>query len=53
MGSGANRRWWAEKGTRSGRRSGTKAGGRTRVKKQSYLKMKQWRAEAAVRANPR
>jgi len=52
MGSGTNRRWWREKGSRSGRRSGTKSGGRTKVKKLSFLKMKAWRAEAAERSNP-
>ena len=52
MGSGTNRRWWAEVGTRSGRRAGSKAGGRTKVKKQSYLKMKALRAEAARRSQP-
>jgi hypothetical protein len=51
MGSGTNRAWWREKGSRSGRRSGTKSGGRTKVKKLSYLKMKVWRAEAARRSN--
>jgi hypothetical protein len=50
VGSGTNRRWWADKGSRSGRRSGTKSGGRTLLKKQSYLKMKEWRAEAARRS---
>ena len=50
MGSGTNRAWWAEKGTRGGRRAGTKSGGRTKAKKQSYLKMKAWRAEAARRS---
>jgi hypothetical protein len=52
MGSGTNRSWWRAKGSRSGRRSGTKSGGRTKVKKLSYLKMKAWRAEAAVRSAP-
>ena len=49
MGSGTNRAWWREFGSRSGRRSSTKAGGRTRVKKPGYLKMKALRAEAARR----
>lgn len=51
MGSGTNRKWWREFGSRSGRRSTTKAGGRTRVKKPAYLKMKNLRAEAARRSN--
>lgn len=51
MGSGTNRAWWREKGSRSGRRSTTKAGGLTKVKKAGYLKMKALRAEAARRSN--
>lgn len=51
MGSGTNRKWWAEHGSRSGRRSTTKAGGRGRNKKAGYLKMKALRAEAARRSN--
>lgn len=52
MGSGTNRRWWRDFGSRSGRKSTTKAGGRTRIKKPAYLKMKALRAEAARRSNP-
>jgi hypothetical protein len=52
MGSGTNRAWWREFGSRSGRKSATKAGGRTKVKKAGYLKMKALRAEAARRSNP-
>lgn len=52
MGSGTNRRWWSEVGTRTGRRDGSKAGGRTKIKKHAYLKMKALRAEAARRSQP-
>ena len=49
MGSGTNRAWWRSFGSRSGRRSNTKAARRHGVKKPGYLKMKALRAEAARR----
>lgn len=48
MGSGVNRKWWAEKGTRTSRRSGTKT--RNRAAAPSRLRMKRDRAEAARRS---
>jgi hypothetical protein len=51
MGSGTNRAWWRQFGSRSGRKSSTKAGGRTRAKSKGFLKMKALRAEAARRSN--
>ena len=51
MGSVTNRAWWREFGSRSGRKSTTKSGGRTRTKGKGYLKMKALRAEAARRSN--
>jgi len=49
MGSGSNRSWWKEKGSRTGRRSMTK----TRDSKgaAARLRIKAWRAEAKERAN--
>lgn len=52
MGSGTNRKWWHQFGSRSGRKSTTKSGGLTKAKKAGYLKMKAQRAEAARRSNP-
>lgn len=52
MGSGTNRAWWREKGSRGARRSGTKSGGRTQIKGRSYLRAKADRAEAARRSQP-
>lgn len=49
MGSGTNRKWWAEKGSRAARRSGTQT--RDPKQKQSRIRMKAWRAEAARRSN--
>ena len=48
MGSGTNRKWWSEKGSRTARRKGTK----TRDPKQAKfrLTMKANRAEAARRS---
>ena len=53
MGSGTNRAWWREKGSRSGRRSGSKSDGRRGRPRGRYVKAKEWRAEAARRANER
>lgn len=49
MGSGTNRRWWAEKGSRTARRSMTKT--RDVKGKQSRLRIKAWRAEAKEKSN--
>jgi hypothetical protein len=51
MGSGVNRKFWAEKGTRSGRRSGTKSGQNRKQSPQGWVKAKAWRAEAKRRFN--
>ena len=51
MGSGTNRSWWREKGSRSGRRSNTKSVRARRKKDKGWQKMKAWRAEAAARSN--
>lgn len=51
MGSGTNRAWWREQGSRSGRRSGTKSGGQKKTKTQTFLRMKARRAEAKRRAS--
>lgn len=51
MGSGTNRKWWREQGSRTGRRSATKSGGQRRVKSQTFLRMKARRAEAKRRAS--
>ena len=51
MGSGTNRAWWREKGSRSGRRSGAKSDGRRGQPRGRYVKMKGWRAEAARLSN--
>ena len=52
MGSGTNRKWWGEKGSRSGRRSNTKSMRARRKKDGGWVKMKGYRAEAARRSNP-
>lgn len=52
MGSGVNRAWWREQGSRSGRRSGTKSGAQKANKSQTFLRMKARRAEAKRRAAP-
>lgn len=50
MGSGTNRAWWREKGSRTGRRSQTKS--RDPKAKSARLRMKANRAEAARRSQP-
>ena len=52
MGSGTNRGWWREKGSRSGRKSNTKSVTARRKKDGGWMKMKAYRAEAARRSNP-
>ena len=52
MGSGTNRAWWREKGSRSGRKSNSKSMRARRKKDKGWLKMKAYRAEAARRSNP-
>ena len=52
MGSGVNREFWASKGSRSGRRSGTKSMAMRRQGDTRWQKMKAWRAEAARRSQP-
>ena len=51
MGSGTNRGWWREKGSRSGRKSNTKSVRARRKKDGGWMKMKAYRAEAARRSN--
>ena len=51
MGSGTNRAWWREQGSRSGRRSGTKSGAQKKNKTATFLRMKARRAEAKERSN--
>jgi hypothetical protein len=51
MGSGTNRKFWREKGSRAGRRSGTKSFGMRRKGDTRWQKMKGWRAEAKRRAS--
>ena len=51
MGSGTNRKWWGEKGSRSGRRSNTKSVRARRKKDGGWSKMKAYRAEAARRSS--
>lgn len=53
MGSGVNRAYWRSFGSRSGRRSNSKAGGRTGTKGIVFTKMKAARAEAKRRSNGR
>ena len=50
MGSGTNRKWWSEKGSRTSRRMGTQS--RNPKHKQARLRIRAWRAEAARRSNP-
>jgi len=50
MGSGTNRSWWSEKGTRTSRRAGTKSPGQRKGK--ARARMKADRAEAARRSQP-
>jgi hypothetical protein len=50
VGSGTNRKWWAEKGSRSGRKSNTKSVRALRKGDGGWQKMKHWRAEAKRRA---
>lgn len=50
MGSGTNRRWWREKGSRSGRRAGSKSLEARRKGDKRWVKVKAWRAEAARRS---
>lgn len=49
MGSGTNRRWWAEKGSRTARRQNTKT--RRQAGKAGRARIKAWRAEAKTRSN--
>lgn len=51
MGSGTNRSWWREKGSRSGRKSNTKSVRARRKGDGGWVKMKHWRAEAKRRSN--
>lgn len=53
MGSGTNRSWWREKGSRTGRKSNTKSVRARRKNDGGWKKMKAWRAEAARRSNVR
>ena len=50
MGSGTNRSYWRGKGSRTGRRSGTKSPEMRRKGDTRWSKMKAWRAEAARRS---
>jgi hypothetical protein len=52
MGSGTNRAWWREKGSRSGRRSGSKSRAMRMKGDGRWKTVKAWRAEAARRSNP-
>ena len=49
MGSGTNRRFWKEKGSRTARRQNTKT--RKAAGLKARLKVKAWRAEARRQAN--
>jgi hypothetical protein len=51
VGSGTNRKWWSDKGSRGGRRSGTKSVRARRKGDRGWQKMKHWRAEAKRRAS--
>ena len=51
MGSGTNRKWWGAKGSRSGRRAGTKSMRLRRKGDKGWLRMKANRAEAKRRAS--
>jgi hypothetical protein len=46
MGSGATRAFWRSKGSRSGRRSGTKSMTLRRKGDKGWMRMKAYRAEA-------
>ena len=50
MGSGTNRKWWREQGSRTGRRSATKSGAQKKNKTATFLRVKARRAEAKRRA---
>lgn len=52
MGSGTNRGFWRSKGSRTGRRSGTKSMAMRRKADGRWKAMKSWRAEAARRSQP-
>jgi hypothetical protein len=52
MGSGTNRKYWSSKGSRTGRRSGTKSMALRRKGDTRWRKMKDYRAEAARRSQP-
>jgi hypothetical protein len=52
MGSGTNRSWWRSKGSRTGRRSGTKSMQMRRKGDGRWKAMKAYRAEAARRSQP-
>lgn len=49
MGSGRNREFWRSKGSRSGRRSGSKSMAMRRKGDGRWKTMKAWRAEAKKR----
>jgi len=51
MGSGTNRKWLREFGSRSGRKAGSKSGQHLKRATQGWLKAKARRAEAKRRAN--
>ena len=52
MGSGTNRSWWREKGSRTGRRSNTKSVRAKRKGDKGWQRIKAYRAEAARRSQP-
>jgi len=52
MGSGTNRSFWNSKGSRTGRRSGSKSPALRRKGDGRWKTMKAWRAEAARRSQP-
>jgi hypothetical protein len=51
MGSGTNRAFWASKGSRTARRSGSKSMAMRRKGDGRWKAMKAWRAEAKRRAS--
>jgi hypothetical protein len=51
MGSGTNRAWRQEQGTRTGRRDGAKAGSARRKKTATYLRAQARKAAARRRAS--
>lgn len=53
MGSGVNRDYWRSKGSRTGRRSGSKSMALKRKGDTRWKNMKAWRAEAKRRASGR